>query len=120
MRLDNLFHTYGPWNGLLLTIAIHTSYLKIGVIEKRLLLITPAVFLMTNGLSLAQVASGCYDRNDAGPAWMKGYHDAQRDFQGLNGHGFDDSTHLADKENYQGGYQTGWNDAQKGVNGPFC
>jgi hypothetical protein len=51
---------------------------------------------------------------------VEGYHDAQRDFQGVNGHGFDDSTHLADKENYQAGYRTGWNDAQKGVSGPFC
>jgi len=97
--------------------------LKIGVIEKRVIVIISAVLLtkiLVNGLSLAQVASGCYDRIDAGPAWMKGYHDAQRDSQRLNGHGFDDSTHLADKENYQAGYQTGWNDAQKGVSGPFC
>jgi hypothetical protein len=66
---------------------------------------------------LNQVVAGCYDRADAGPAWLKGYTDAQRDFHGK---GFDDSTHLADKQNYQAGYQTGWNDAQKGVNGPFC
>lgn len=64
-----------------------------------------------------QVAMGCYDRADAGPEWLKGYTDAQRDFHGK---GFDDSTHLADKVNYQSGYQTGWNDAQKGVSGPFC
>jgi hypothetical protein len=64
-----------------------------------------------------QGAAGCIDRIDAGPAWLKGYHDAQRDFSGK---GFDDSTHLADKENYQSGYKTGFNDAQKGVSGPFC
>jgi hypothetical protein len=57
--------------------------------------------IFVNGLSFLQVASACYDRIDAGQAWMKGYHDAQRDFQGINCHGFDDSTHLADKENYQ-------------------
>jgi len=51
---------------------------------------------------------------------MIGYRDAQRYFQRINGHGFDDSTHLADKENYQSGYKTGFNDAQKGVSGPFC
>jgi hypothetical protein len=67
-----------------------------------------------------QTANACYDRIDAGPAWMKGYRDAQRDFQGLNGHGFDDSTHLSDKGNYKAGYHTGWNDARKGVDGPFC
>jgi hypothetical protein len=66
---------------------------------------------------LNQVTAGCIDRADAGPAWLKGYSDAQRDFHSK---GFDDSTHLADKQNYQAGYQTGWNDAQKGVNGPFC
>jgi hypothetical protein len=27
--------------------------------------------------------------------------DAQKDFQGINGHGFDDSMHLAGKTNYK-------------------
>jgi hypothetical protein len=48
--------------------------------RKRVIVIVPAVLLVAifvNGLSLAQVASGCDDRIDAGPAWMKGYHDAQ-------------------------------------------
>lgn len=40
---------------------------------------------------LHQVAAGCIDRVDAGPSWMKGYTDAQRDFHGK---GFDVSTHL--------------------------
>jgi hypothetical protein len=91
--------------------------------QKRVILIILAVLsgvIFVNDLSFIQVASACYDRIDAGQAWMKGYHDAQRDFQGVNGHRFDDSTHLADKENYQAGYRTGWNDAQKGVSGPFC
>jgi hypothetical protein len=51
----------------------------------------------------SQGAAGCIDRIDAGPAWLKGYNDGQRDSHGANGHGFDDSTHLADKQNYQSG-----------------
>ena len=55
-------------------------------------------------------SGSCYDVADAGLAWMKGYHDAQRHFHSK---GFDDSTHLADKVNYQVGYQAGWDDASK-------
>jgi hypothetical protein len=34
--------------------------------------------------------------------------DAQKDFQGINGHGFDDSAHLADHIQT---YRAGWDDA---------
>jgi photosystem II reaction center protein PsbP len=65
-------------------------------------------------------SGSCYGTADAGPAWMKGYRDGQADFQGANGHGFNDSTHLADQTNYKSGYRTGWDDASQGKNGPFC
>ena len=53
---------------------------------------------------------------------MKGYHDSQRDFKALNGHGYDDSTHLkgVDKKDYVAGYHMGWEDAKIGKSGPFC
>jgi hypothetical protein len=65
-------------------------------------------------------AAACIDRVDAGPAWLKGYNDGQRDSHGANGHGFDDSTHLADKQNYQSGYKAGWDAGRSGVSEPFC
>lgn len=75
-------------------------------------------------VATAILPEGCsgYDEADAGPAWMKGYFDSQKDFKVLNGHGYDDSTHFkgVDKENYVAGYKTGWRDAEKGVTGPFC
>jgi hypothetical protein len=60
---------------------------------------------------------------DDGPGnWYKGYHDAQRDFLGRNGHGYDASTHLKGEQGdiYVAGYQDGWADAQKGVTMPAC
>ena len=67
-------------------------------------------------------AFSCYDEADAVPAQMKGYHDSQRDFKALNGHGYDDSTHLkgVDKKDYVAGYHMGWEDAKIGKSGPFC
>ena len=65
----------------------------------------------------------CYNMNDAGAAWIKGYQDAQNDYRGINGHGYDPSTTSMtgiDKVDYQSGYQQGWTDASKGVYGPFC
>ena len=67
-------------------------------------------------------SNGCYNMNDAGSAWIKGYQDAQNDHKGINGHGYDPSTSLTgvDKVDYQSGYQQGWTDASRGVYGPFC
>ena len=38
---------------------------------------------------------------------MTGHRDVQKDFQGINGHGFDDSTQLPDKTSYKSGHQSG-------------
>ena len=44
------------------------------------------------------------------------------DFHGLNGHGFDDSTHFKgdDKRHYKSGYSEGFNDAANGEKLPMC
>jgi hypothetical protein len=52
--------------------------------------------------------------------YSKGYVDGQRDFKGLNGHGFDDilrGKHTAEfRTGYADGYRTGFDDAVNGKN----
>ena len=59
--------------------------------------------------------------NDEG--YSQGYVDAQRDFHGLNGHGFDDSVNHGNSDfkfGYHIGYNAAWNDAAAGVNKNPC
>lgn len=67
-------------------------------------------------------AVDCIEQDSGPGAWLKGYNDAHRDFQGLNGHGFDDSTHFKgdDKVHYKSGYSKGFDDAANGKKLPMC
>jgi hypothetical protein len=67
-------------------------------------------------------AVDCIEQDGGSGAWLKGYNDAHSDFHGLNGHGFDDSTHFKgdDKGHYKSRYTEGFNDAANGKKLPMC
>jgi hypothetical protein len=60
-------------------------------------------------------SGACYNIGDAGAEWLRGYHAGQAAEKG-NSPGFSN----ANNADFQSGFDQGFADSKRGVNGPFC
>jgi len=85
----------------------------------------PKYFLPANSAIVKKGTTECIDNtgSDNDEGYSQGYVDSQRDWRGLNGHGFDDSVNHGNanfKTGYKDGYLDGWWDARGGTNKNPC